>query len=155
MWTSDFLPWVTPEISALSLEIFAAVAVLVIACPCALGLATPTALMVGTGVGAQQGILIRSGEAIQAMKDIHTIVLDNTGTITRGKPEVTDVKPIGDQSEKEVLKIPVSLEANSEHPLAQAIIKAADTKEIKHQQVSGFEAVSGKGVMGESGRPRH
>ena len=152
VWASDFLPWVDPQISAFSLAVFAAVAVMVIACPCALGLATPTALMVGTGMGAQQGILIRSGEAIQAMKDIHTIVLDKTGTITRGKPEVTDVVPIGDQSEQDVLKIAGSLEANSEHPLAQAIVKAADAEDIERQQVSGFEAVAGKGVRGNLGQ---
>ncbi len=151
LWAADYLPWVDPTIGAFSLAVFAAVAVMVIACPCALGLATPSALMVGTGMGAQQGILIRSGEAIQAMKDIHTIVLDKTGTITRGKPEVTDVIPVGNQTQEELLKVAASLEANSEHPLAQAIVNAADAKEIKREQVSGFEAVAGKGVRGNLG----
>ena len=89
-WAQGFLPWVNPDLSPFTLAIFATVAVLVIACPCALGLATPTALMVGSGIGAENGVLIRNGEAIQLMKDVHTIVFDKTGTITRGKPEVTD-----------------------------------------------------------------
>ncbi len=148
---ANSLPWVNPEASVFSSAVFAAVAVMVIACPCALGLATPTALMVGTGMGAQQGILIRSGEAIQAMKDVHTIVLDKTGTITRGKPEVTDVIPIGGQNEQTVLQVASSLEANSEHPLAQAIVVAADSRDIQRESVSGFEAVAGKGVRGTIG----
>ena len=89
----SFLPWVNPDLSVLTLAIVSTVAVLVIACPCALGLATPTALMVGTGKGAEHGILIRSGEAIQTIKDLRVIAFDKTGTITKGKPEVTDIFP--------------------------------------------------------------
>ena len=95
MWASAFIPWVTPGVGRVSLAIFAAVAVLVIACPCALGLATPTAIMVGSGMGAERGILIRSGEAIQTLKDATIVVFDKTGTLTKGKPEVTDIVVAG------------------------------------------------------------
>lgn len=105
VWASAFIPWVTPEVGRVSLAIFAAVAVLVIACPCALGLATPTAIMVGSGMGAERGILIRSGEAIQTLKDATIVVFDKTGTLTRGKPEVTDVVTMG--SEGHVRWVPV------------------------------------------------
>lgn len=144
------LRWVpNPEVvSGISLAIFAAVAVMVIACPCALGLATPTALMVGSGIGAQNGILIRSGEAIQAMKDVHTIVFDKTGTITRGMPEVTDVKPVEGIDEEELLCLAASLEKNSEHPLAQAVLEEAHSREVALAEVGGFEAVTGKGIRG-------
>ena len=91
IWAQGFLPWIKPSLSTFSLAIFATVAVLVIACPCALGLATPTALMVGSGKGAENGILIRQGAAIQLMKNTKVIVFDKTGTITKGKPEVTDI----------------------------------------------------------------
>ena len=94
-WASAFIPWVTPGVGRVSLAIFAAVAVLVIACPCALGLATPTAIMVGSGMGAERGILIRSGEAIQTLKDATIVVFDKTGTLTKGKPEVTDIVVAG------------------------------------------------------------
>ncbi|UCD96387.1 MAG: heavy metal translocating P-type ATPase, partial [Candidatus Bathyarchaeota archaeon] len=93
VWASQFLPWVDPTLSGVSLAIFATVATLVIACPCALGLATPTVLMVGSGMGAENGVLIRRGEAIQTLKDVDVIVFDKTGTITKGRPEVTDVIP--------------------------------------------------------------
>ena len=144
------LAWVPnpAEVSAISLAIFAAVAVMVIACPCALGLATPTALMVGSGMGAQQGILIRSGEAIQAMKDIHTIVFDKTGTITRGYPEVTDVVTAGEAAEDELFRLAASLERNSEHPLARAVVDAAEEREIELADAGDFEAVTGKGIRG-------
>lgn len=122
-----------------------AVAVVIIACPCALGIATPTALMVGTGRGARMGILIKSGEVLEAARNIRTVVFDKTGTITEGKPKVTDV--VGDR--KAVLKAAVSLEANSEHPLAAAILEAAEQDKIIPQKVTDFHAVEGKGVTAQ------
>lgn len=119
-----------------------AVAVLIIACPCALGLATPTALMVGTGRGAKLGILIKNGEVLEAANDIQTVVFDKTGTITVGKPVVTDV--IGDQ--EEALAMAAALENSSEHPLATAILEKANSLGIKTKEVEQFAAVEGKGV---------
>lgn len=148
-WASGFLPWVNPHLSAISLAIFAAVAVLVIACPCALGLATPTALMVGSGIGAQNGILFRSGEAIQTIKEVKTIVFDKTGTITKGKPEVTDIIPQKGFTANTVLKYAASLEKGSEHPLAKAIISAAQTEHVSLDQPKDFQAVSGMGIKGK------
>lgn len=143
-----FIPWVNPELGTVSLAIYAAVAVLVIACPCALSLATPTALMVGSGIGAENGILIRHGEAIQSLKEIHTIVFDKTGTITRGRPAVTDITAIEGLSEDEVLKFAASLEESSEHPLARAVVEKAKEKEIRLDQTEGFQAIPGCGVKG-------
>ncbi len=137
---SFYLPWVNPSLGIYTLAVFAAVAVLVIACPCALGLATPTSIMVSTGLGAQNGILIRSGEAMQVMQDIHTIVFDKTGTITKGAPEVTDV--MGDK----VLEIAASVEAGSEHPLGKALVDAAVRKGVNLLDIDEFSAISGKGV---------
>ena len=119
-----------------------AVSVIVIACPCALGLATPTALMVGTARSAKMGVLIKNGEVLQEVSDLDTVVFDKTGTITVGKPEVTDV--IGDQ--KQVLAIAASLEESSEHPLATAIVKKAETEKLAIEKVDDFEAIEGKGV---------
>ena len=146
IWASSFIPWVTPGIGSISLAILATVAVLVIACPCALGLATPTALMVGSGMGAENGVLIRNGEAIQTMKDIRVVIFDKTGTITKGAPEVTDAVPVEKVKEEELLILAASLEANSEHPLAEAIIKKAKEKNLKLKEVTEFEAITGKGV---------
>ncbi len=126
--------------------IFASIAVLVIACPCALGLATPTALMVGTGKGAENGVLIRDGEAVQTMKDITAIVLDKTGTITKGEPEVTDIVAVGDYNEDEVLQLAASAEKSSEHPLGDAIFKRAEEKGLEFKEISDFEAVVGRGI---------
>ncbi|MBF8436334.1 copper-translocating P-type ATPase [Halanaerobiaceae bacterium Z-7014] len=126
--------------------IFASIAVLVIACPCALGLATPTALMVGTGKGAENGVLIRDGEAVQTMKDITAIVLDKTGTITKGEPEVTDIVAVGDYNENEVLQLAASAEKSSEHPLGDAIFKRAEEKGLEFKEISDFEAVVGRGI---------
>lgn len=119
-----------------------AVAVVIIACPCALGLATPTALMVGTGRGAKMGILIKSGDVLEAANDISTVVFDKTGTITIGKPVVTDV--IG--NETTVLTLAAALEHSSEHPLATAILEKADVLGIKSQAITNFNAVEGKGA---------
>ena len=119
-----------------------AVSVIVIACPCALGLATPTALMVGTARSAKMGVLIKNGEVLQAVSDIDTVVFDKTGTITVGKPVVTDI--VGDPTR--VLTIAASLEESSEHPLAAAILHEAQAKEISPVKVDQFEAIEGKGV---------
>ena len=120
-----------------------AVTVLIIACPCALGLATPTALMVGTGRGAKMGILIKSGEVLEAANDIKTVVFDKTGTITQGRPVVTDI--IGD--EKEVLALAASLEHSSEHPIASAILEKASSLGVALRKITKFEAIEGKGVV--------
>lgn len=133
----------------LTQSFISAVAVLVIACPCALGLATPTAIMVGTGKGAQKGILIKNGEALERAKKIHTVVFDKTGTLTMGKPKVTDLITCSkDLDENKLLQIAASLEKESEHPLADAIVNYANYKEIKLKEVKEFKAISGKGVKG-------
>lgn len=119
-----------------------AVSVIVIACPCALGLATPTALMVGTARSAKMGVLIKNGEVLQEVSNLNTVVFDKTGTITVGKPQVTDI--VG--NEKQVLSVAASLEESSEHPLATAIVKEAKKKNIKPEKVQEFEAIEGKGV---------
>ncbi len=144
---SGVLPWVDPTLSPLSLALFAAIAVLVIACPCALGLATPTALMVGSGVGAQSGILIRNGEAIQAMKEITTIAFDKTATITEGRPGVTDVVPY-DTSVEGLLRVAASVEAGSEHPLGKAVVDEAHARGVGVLPVEEFTAAAGNGVRG-------
>jgi len=150
-WASGFLPWVQPGLNSFTLAIFATISVLVIACPCALGLATPTALMVGSGIGAENGVLIRKGEAIQVMKDINAIVFDKTGTITKGKPELTDIVlgSTNNLKKEEVLKLAASVESASEHPLASAIVNAAEEKELSLKNVSNFESITAKGVKGE------
>nr|MBC7245568.1 copper-translocating P-type ATPase [Chloroflexota bacterium] len=138
-----FLPWVNPDLGVITLAIISTVSVLVIACPCALGLATPTALMVGSGIGAENGILIRSGEAIQTLKDVRVIVFDKTGTITKGKPEVTDV--VGDN--RELLRLAASAEYGSEHPLGRAVVERAHAEGMPFSAPQEFEALRGKGVM--------
>jgi len=127
-----------------SLSIF--IAVLVIACPCALGLATPTAIMVGTGKGAENGILIKSGQALEAAYQLDTIVLDKTGTITVGKPSLTDLLPLSDLNRSDLLRLIASAEQHSEHPLAQAILAAAEEEEFGLLPVSHFEAIVGRGL---------
>ncbi len=147
-WISHFLPWLNPTLSPISLAIFASISVLVIACPCALGLATPTALMVGSGIAAERGILFRSGEAIQSLKDVKAIIFDKTGTLTKGKTEVTDIIVVNGVSEKELLQYAASLEFGSEHPLANAIITTAKNKNISIKAPSNFQSISGKGIIG-------
>lgn len=148
-WAAGFLPWVNPELGTLSLAVFAAVAVLVIACPCALGLATPTALMVGTGLGAQRGVLIRDGAAIQTLKDADVVAFDKTGTLTLGQPTVTDVRPVVDWTEAELLKLAATLENASEHPVGQAVVAVAEERGIGRGSLGAFEAVTGRGIRGE------
>lgn len=145
-WAANLLPWINPELGQVSLAIFAAVAVLVIACPCALGLATPTVLMVASGIGAQNGILIRNGTAIQAMRDIDTVIFDKTGTITGGRPVVTDVVTVSGIQRAEVLQIAASAEKNSEHPLAQAVVRTAQEEALELMSAQAFEAITGKGI---------
>ncbi|KRK61843.1 P-ATPase superfamily P-type ATPase copper transporter [Companilactobacillus farciminis KCTC 3681 = DSM 20184] len=137
-----FLVWYVFLGATIAKALIFAVSVVVIACPCALGLATPTALMVGTGRGAKMGILIKNGEVLEEVNDVKTVVMDKTGTITNGKPEVTDI--VG--NEKQVLTIAASLEESSEHPLATAIMDKAKTENIQANAASDFSAVEGKGV---------
>lgn len=148
-WAQSYLPWVKPASPPISLAIFAAIAVLVIACPCALGLATPTALMVGSGIGAENGILFRSGEAIQTLKEIKAVIFDKTGTITKGRPEVTDIILMANLTELELLSYAASLESGSEHPLAGAIIESAKVKGIDILSPETFESIPGKGIIGK------
>ena len=131
---------------ALTFAILNFVAVLIIACPCALGLATPTAIMVGTGKGAEHGVLIRSGEALERAHQINTVLLDKTGTLTRGKPAVTNVIAVPTSSQGEVLRLAASAERVSEHPLAEAIVKAALQKKLEVSPASDFRAIPGHGV---------
>ncbi|GAB6138199.1 heavy metal translocating P-type ATPase [Halanaerobaculum tunisiense] len=146
-WAATYLPWVNPELGLITGAIFATIAVLVIACPCALGLATPTALMVGTGMGAENGVLIRKGEAIQTLKEVHTIVFDKTGTITEGHPAVTDLEPNSGFNEEELLQLAASVEAGSEHPLGEAIVRRAQEDDLEINDISDFTAITGKGVQ--------
>ena len=134
-----------PFTSALSF----AIAVLVISCPCALGLATPTAIMVGTGMGAQKGILIKGGEALQKAVGIKTIVFDKTGTLTKGEPEVQEV-----QGGQEVLRLAASVEQKSEHPIAKAIVKKAKEEGLALSRIEGFGAIGGVGVTGKIAREK-
>jgi Cu+-exporting ATPase len=120
--------------------------VLIIACPCALGLATPISIMVGVGKAAEYGILIRNGEALQQAGKLDLVVLDKTGTVTEGKPQVTDIVPFQGADADNLLAIAATVEAGSEHPLAQAIVDAADEKGLERLEVSGFEAITGRGV---------
>lgn len=125
-----------------------AIAVLVISCPCALGLATPTAIMVGTGRGAASGVLIKSAEALETVHEVNTIVLDKTGTITQGEPGVTDVLYSKSAGEAQLVKTAASLEKYSEHPLAQAIVKYAEQKNVQLVPVTGFTQQAGRGIKG-------
>ncbi|MDP2838320.1 MAG: heavy metal translocating P-type ATPase [Candidatus Moranbacteria bacterium] len=143
-----FIAWYVILGSTLSFALMAFTAVIVIACPCALGLATPTALMVGTGKGAENGILIKGGEPLEATRSITAIVFDKTGTITKGKPEVTDILVFGAMTEDDVLEVAASLERQSEHPLAEAIYAYAEEEGLHLEQVSDFQAIPGKGVWG-------
>ena len=123
------------------------IAVLVISCPCALGLATPVAIMVGTGKGASNGILIKSAEALEIAHTVNTVVLDKTGTITEGKPKITDIVTTEGITEQHLLEIAASIEKPSEHPLADAIVERANEMNIKPKEVSDFNAISGRGIV--------
>ncbi|PKN72424.1 MAG: heavy metal translocating P-type ATPase [Candidatus Cloacimonetes bacterium HGW-Cloacimonetes-3] len=136
--------------SSLAKALMAAIATLVIACPCALGLATPTALMVGSGIGANKGILIRNGEALQRMRDVNAIVFDKTGTLTHGKPVVLKINSLMG-SEQENLRIAAALESASEHPIARAIVNHAAAQELDIPAREHFSSVAGKGISGTIG----
>jgi Cu+-exporting ATPase len=147
---ATFIPWVNPTLNRVSMAVFAAVATLVIACPCALGLATPTALMVGSGLGARNGILIRNGKAIEVIKDTKYIVFDKTGTLTEGKPRLTDfVDFSSDKTGKTGLEVIASLEQFSNHPIAKAIVEGAKEKNIHFHDVTDFKEIPGEGVYGK------
>jgi len=141
----SFAGWlIAGESLEFALTIF--ISVLVIACPCALGLATPTAIMVGTGKGAEYGILFKSGEALETAHKIGTIVFDKTGTITEGKPEVTDIIATPGSSKEQLLQIAASVEKGSEHPLGEAIVRHAENQSIEFLEVENFEAIPGHGI---------
>jgi Cu+-exporting ATPase len=142
----SFLPWVNPNLGVITLAIVSMVAVLVIACPCALGLATPTALMVGSGMGAENGILIRTGEAIQTMKDVQVVMFDKTGTLTKGRPEVTDIVSVEGTDDTELLRFAASAERGSEHPLGRSIAEKGESLEGALKDPKDFQAIRGKGV---------
>ena len=133
---------------ALSYALIAAVAVLIIACPCALGLATPMSIMTATGRGAQAGVLIKNAEALERFEKIDTLIVDKTGTLTEGKPRLVAVLPEPGHDEAEVLRLAATLERGSEHPLAEAIVRGAEERDVELGEASDFEAVTGKGVKG-------
>lgn len=150
-----FITWFTVT-GNITLAMVATVSVLIIACPCALGLATPTSIMVGTGIGAEHGILIKGADSLELAHKIQAIVLDKTGTLTQGKPTVTNyvtVADLDDDDKMQVLKLVAAIEQNSEHPLGEAIINYAKNQGITNNfpQVQGFEAISGEGVQGKIG----
>ena len=149
VWAGSFLPWVNPTLAVVSLAFAAGVSVLVIACPCALGLATPTALLVGSGIGAERGILFRSGEAIQTLKDVRAVVFDKTGTITCGRPDVTDLVPAMGSSTDDLLRAAATLEQGSEHPIAASILAAARAQGLVFGPATDVRAVPGKGLSGK------
>ncbi|HKY30813.1 MAG TPA: copper-translocating P-type ATPase, partial [Pyrinomonadaceae bacterium] len=144
-----FVVWATvgPE-PRMAYAIINAVAVLIIACPCALGLATPMSIMVATGKGAQAGVLFKNAEAIEVLREIDTLVVDKTGTLTEGKPKLVTVVPLQGTSERELLHLAASLERGSEHPLAAAIVSGAEERDVDLVKVEAFESITGKGVKG-------
>lgn len=143
-----FIIWLVfgPE-PALTFALVNAVAVLIIACPCAMGLATPTSIMVGTGRAAELGVLFRKGEALQSLRDIEVVALDKTGTLTKGHPELTDLSPASGFQRDEVLALVASVETRSEHPIAEAIVAAAQRRGLALRAPSAFEALPGYGVV--------
>ena len=143
-----FLAWFFVLGGSFTFALMAFMSVLVIACPCALGLATPTAIMVGTGKAAELGVLIKGGEPLEAARKIDTIVFDKTGTLTIGKPVVTDVLSFGEISQDNILQLAASLERDSEHPLAKAIIQKAADKKLTNLEIIDFQSITGKGISG-------
>lgn len=143
-----FVWWLWGPEPRLAYGVINAVAVLIIACPCALGLATPISIMVGTGRGAMEGVLIKNAESLEIMEKIDTLVVDKTGTLTEGKPKLVSVTVTGDIDEENVLRLAACLERASEHPLAEAIVKGAQDKGISLVQADDFQSITGKGVTG-------
>ncbi len=145
--TITLLVWVLfgPE-PAFTLALLNFVAVLIVACPCAMGLATPTSIMVGTGKGAERGVLVKGGEALENAHRLTAVVLDKTGTLTKGEPELTDVIATNGLSEDELLRFVASTEKNSEHPLGEAIVRGAKERDLKLAEPEGFDALAGRGV---------
>ena len=144
----SFLIWFFLVGKSFEFSLIIAVSVLVIACPCALGLATPTAIMVGTGKGAEKGILIKGGDALETAHKLYAVVFDKTGTLTEGKPKVTDIISVNGMGENEILKLSASIEQHSEHPLAQAIVQRSKEEKIKLEEIKNFIAIPGQGVEG-------
>lgn len=144
--TSSALFWYFVAGIGLAFSLLAFVSVVIIACPCALGIATPAALLVGTGKGAENGILIKGGDQLEEAGKINTVIFDKTGTLTKGRPSVTDIVPIGKMSESQILRFAGSVEKGSEHPLAMAVVEAARSKSVILSDPSGFEALPGLGV---------
>ena len=142
--------WLGPE-PRFAHAIVNAVAVLIIACPCALGLATPMSVMVGIGRGAQEGVLIRNAEAIEILEKVTTVVVDKTGTLTEGKPRLTQILPVNGVTEDDLLLSAASVEQNSEHPLAAAIVHGAKERNVKLESVADFNSITGGGVVGKIG----
>ncbi|HVR35298.1 MAG TPA: heavy metal translocating P-type ATPase [Methylomirabilota bacterium] len=141
--------WFAGPEPALAYALANAVAVLIIACPCALGLATPMSVMVGVGRGAQAGVLVKSAEAIEMLEKVDTLVVDKTGTLTEGRPQVTDCVPAGGLDERELLRLAASVEQHSEHPIASAIVESAKAKDIRVGKCEEFDSTTGAGVTGK------
>jgi P-type Cu+ transporter len=141
--------WFTPL--GISFALIIAVSILVIACPCALGLATPTAIMVGTGVGAKHGILIKGADALESAHKLKYVIFDKTGTITHGKPVLTDIVPLGKKTAQQILEIGASIEQHSEHPLAESIVAHAKQNKVVFEKVSHFQAIPGHGISAKIG----
>ncbi len=150
-----FSSWLFLFEKDIKFALIAAVSVLVIACPCALGLATPTAIMVGTGKGAKKGILIKGGDALETAHKLNSIIFDKTGTITKGTPEVTDIVPINIKSENKLLQLAASIEKNSEHPLAEAIVKKAKQNKLSLGNPKGFRAIPGHGIKAKLNKTQY
>ena len=149
-----FFLWAVPLGESVAHALVFFIAVLIIACPCALGIATPAAIMVGTGKGAENGLLIKGGEYLEKAHKLTTAVFDKTGTLTKGRPSVTDIVPVGSISEAEILRLAASAERGSEHPLGEAIVQAATSRGLTLEDPSDFEAIAGQGVRAAIGEHR-
>src|SRR5881397_3172959 len=152
--TFTFFLWSVPLGQSVAHALVFFIAVLIIACPCALGIATPAAIMVGTGKGAENGLLIKGGEYLEKAHKLTTALFDKTGTLTKGRPSLTEVVPVGAISEAEILRLAASAEKGSEHPLGEAIVQAADSRGVTMEDPSDFEAIPGQGVRAAIGERR-